>query len=153
MELKHLAHERKSLAERERTLADAERSLADWLGPDHAAAAPTEARTPQGDPAQNREIPPPPEAPAPPIPPEAVSPAETPRPSAVAPSMSGRRAVIGRLNQAITIARKLKDEGNDVFEVRELLRNARTALDRMDYEEVALLTDAILEALASVKVR
>jgi len=172
LELKRLAQQKKSLAERERTLAEAERSLADWLEPNHAdvasaiparkpqeaetsqtaSTAPAAKKAPHETEELEREIPPPPEVPEPPASSESPTAPAPSRPAAVAPSTTGRRAVIGRLNQAITIARKLKDEGHDVLEVRELLRSARAALDRMDYDEVGLLTDAILEALASVKV-
>ena len=152
-ELEKLASERQRLVAKERNLIDAEKSLATVLEAsgiewDTPAEPPKETRgssraPPERPPEPTRSAPPPP-------PPKHREVMEQEFEKVVAAgSKLGKSDAIDRMNRALEIAKRARDGGQDVTEVRRILKQARTAFENSNWEEAVRLSEQILEMLAS----
>src|SRR3990170_469032 len=154
-ELEKLAKERARLVVKERNILEVERSLASALEAtgiewEPAGEAPAKA-SPPPPPRAAGERPPAPEpargAPPPP-PPKQKETLEQEFEKVVAGSGKATKAdAIDRMNRALEIAKRARDAGHDVTEVRRILKAARTAFEGQDWEEAVRLSDQILERL------
>ncbi len=64
------------------------------------------------------------------------------------PARVGKAEAIEKANMALTAAKRARAAGVDVTEIREILREARTAFEAKNWEEAARLSDEILRRLA-----
>jgi len=53
------------------------------------------------------------------------------------------------MNKALEVAKRARDTGQDVAEVRRILKQARTAFENANWEEAVRLSGQILDMLAS----
>ena len=155
-ELQLLAAERQQLVTKEKNLIEAEKSLAtvfeatgiEWEEP---APAPREVPLP---PPKAQERPPAPEptrsAPPPPPPKHREAMEQEFEKVVSATSRAGKSEAIEKMNRALEMAKKARDAGNDVSEVRRILKQARTAFENQNWEEAVRLSDQIVEMLASL---
>src|SRR3989304_1356962 len=148
-ELEKLAKERARLVVKERNILEVERSLAsafeasgiEW---EPAGESPAEASPPPPPRAAGGR----PRGPPPPPPPKQKETLEQEFEKVVAGSGKATKAdAIDRMNRALEIAKRARDAGQDVTEVRRILKAARTAFEGQDWEEAVRLSDQILERL------
>ena len=61
----------------------------------------------------------------------------------------GKTDAIDRMNKALEVAKRARDNGQDVTEVRKILKNARTAFENQNWEEAVKLSEQIVGMLES----
>ena len=147
-ELTGLASEREKLAQKEKSLIEAEKYLAAAL---EASGIDVNVEPPA-------RVPPPPPPAAPPVAPPPV-PAPAPRaeaqkdelmedlPPAEAKPRISRTEALDRMTKALETAKKARDSGRNVSEIRKTLKHARAAFEAGDYDTAAKLAEEILRDL------
>jgi len=148
-EFEKLSGERQRLVAKERNLMEAEKSLASVL---EASGIEWEtAPAPQPKPALERPPAPEPRGSPPPPPPKHKETLEQEFERVVAAGNPkvGKSDAIDRMNKALEIAKRARDTGQDVTDVRKILKNARTAFENQNWEEAVRLSEQILVMLES----
>jgi len=156
-EMSQIASERHRLVGKERNLIDAERSLASVLEasgieweppadmPMQELQSPPKPALPERPPEPARMAPPPP----PPTPPKQREPEPEFEKLASSGTKVGKSEAIEKMNKALEVAKRARDTGQDVAEVRRILKQARTAFENANWEEAVRLSGQILDMLAS----
>src|SRR5919204_404859 len=163
-ELNQLATEREKLAHKERSLVEAEKYLAAALEAsgiemteptEPAAKAPTPSTVEPRPPKPGTMPPPPPPAPGPPAP--SIRSGESLRDeifeeesSAGARPRVSRADALERMTKALETAKKARDTGRNVSEIRKTLKQARAAFEGGDYDTASRLAEEILRDLEAV---
>ncbi|TLZ64022.1 MAG: hypothetical protein E6K16_04650 [Methanobacteriota archaeon] len=148
-ELETLAGERQRLVSKERNLIEAEKSLASVL---EASGIEWETTSPPSRPAPMERPPAPEPRGSPPPPPprhKETLEQEFERVVAAGNPKVGKSDAIDRMNKALEVAKRARDAGQDVTEVRRILKNARTAFENQNWEEAVKLSEQIVDMLAS----
>ena len=148
-ELEKLAGERQRLVAKERNLLEAEKSLASVL---EASGIEWETTAPPSKPYPMERPPAPEPRGAPPPPPpkhKETLEQEFERVVAAGNPRMGKSDAIDRMNKALEVAKRARDAGQDVTDVRKILKNARTAFENQNWEEAVRLSEQIVEMLAS----
>ncbi len=152
-ELSKLAGERQRLATRERNIIEVEKSLSTALEAGGFDWEPTTEAKEGAAPPPAKERPPAPEPPkttAPPPPPVKKESYDREFEKAVAAATRVSKAdAIDKMNRALEAAKQARDAGQDVTEVRKILKQARTAFEAQDWDEAAKLSDDILTRLSA----
>lgn len=166
-ELHRIAAEREKLAHKERSLIEAEKYLAAVLeasgieitqARDEGAAPPP---PPAGEPRPPRPTATPPRPTTTPPPPPAPAPSsrsgESLRDEIFEEESGGearprvsRADALERMTKALETAKKARDQGRNVSEIRKTLKQARAAFEGGDYDTASRLADDILRALEAV---
>jgi hypothetical protein len=151
-ELIHLASEREKLAVKERSLLEAERFITAALEATGIDIPEPEVRTPPPPPAREME---------PPRPPAPRGGSSAPQPlhdeiyeeeePAVRPKVS-RGDALERMTRALETAKRARDSGRNVGEIRKGLKQARAAFESGDYDTASRLAEEILKELEAVAV-
>jgi len=154
-ELYHLASEREKLAVKEKSLLEAEKYITAALEAS-GIEMPDEPETKNPPPPPNAEMRPPrpPQAQAPP--PAPAHPMEPLRdeifeeePSEAKPRVS-RADALEHMTKALETAKRARDVGRNVSEIRKTLKQARAAFEGGDYETATRLARDILRDLEAV---
>ncbi|HEX9341393.1 MAG TPA: hypothetical protein VF992_09565 [Thermoplasmata archaeon] len=151
-ELTELASQREMLATKEKSLLDAEKYLAAALEAG-GLDLPTEPETKAPPPPPVVAMPPrpPTSAPTPPTPPS-----ETLRHEFLEEDEGGdkpkvsRADALERMTRALETAKRARDTGRNVSEIRKALKQARAAFESGDYDTASRLADDILRELEDV---
>ena len=149
-ELEALSGERQRLVAKERNLLEAEKSLTlvleatgiEWETPAAPPSRPTPSERPPAP--EPRGAPPPP----PPRHKETLE-QEFERVVVAGNPKMGKTDAIDRMNKALEVAKRARDNGQDVTEVRKILKNARTAFENQNWEEAVKLSEQIVGMLES----
>src|SRR5436190_1436501 len=144
-ELEALSGERQRLVAKERNLLEAEKSLTlvleatgiEWETPAAPPSRPTPSERPPAP--EPRGAPPPP----PPRHKETLE-QEFERVVVAGNPKMGKTDAIDRMNKALEVAKRARDNGQDVTEVRKILKNARTAFENQNWEEAVKLSEQIV---------
>lgn len=147
-ELGQLGAEREKLARKEKSLVEAEEYLS-------AAMEASGIEFPIETPASS--LPPPPVNAPPPAPPGQISLIESPHvpppevqyapPEPVPKPRTTKAEALGRMTRALETAKRARDQGRNVSEIRKSLKLARGAFEAGDYESAVRLADEILREL------
>jgi|GEM_PF-7124221 len=151
-ELGRLGAERERLARKERSLMEAEETLSAAMEAS-GIDFPTESSHLPPPPVDVPRPAPPPPVPvpayeAPRAPPEVYAPPPEPAPR---PKASKAEA-LGRMTRALETAKRARDTGRNVSEIRKALKLARGAFEAGDYEGAIRLADEILKELEAAPV-
>ena len=161
-ELTRLATERERLAGKEKSLIEAERYLAAALEASGIDVAPEEERSPPPPPMGE------PRAPKPPVP-QPTAPPNAP-PPIIPPIRTGeslrdeifeeehaesrpkvsRADALERMTRALETAKKARDLGRNVSDIRKVLKQARAAFESGDYDTASRLAEEILRELEAI---
>jgi uncharacterized protein (DUF3084 family) len=156
-ELVRIAGERERLASKERSLVEAEKYL----------AAALEASGIEMSPVEEVKAPPPPPASEPRAPkPPTVAPSSPPmrgadpyredifeeegRDAPEAKAKVSRADALERMTRALETAKRARDQGRNVSEIRKALKQARAAFESGDYETASRLAAEILRELEAI---
>ena len=162
-ELNRLATERERLAGKEKSLIEAEKYLAAALEASGIDVAPEEERSPPPPPVGE------PRAPKPPIP-QPMAPPMAPPPTVAPPIRTGeslrdeifeeepaesrpkvsRADALERMTRALETAKKARDLGRNVSDIRKVLKQARAAFESGDYDTASRLAEEILRELEAI---
>lgn len=153
-ELSKLASEREKLALKEKSLIEAEKYLAAALeasGLEVTGEAPVEAavQAPPPPPAEEKPPAPPESLPAPeakPVVPEPVRDDVIEEELPAKPKVT-RTEALDRMTRALETAKRARDAGRNVSEIRKTLKQARAAFEAGDYDTATRLADEILKDL------
>ncbi len=151
-ELTQLSAEREKLAVKERSLIEAEKYL--------AAALEASGIEMNAEPAPVKAAPPPPpsEEPRPPVPPPGSS-KSAPAPEVLHDEMMEeepgsetkpkvtRAEALDRMTRALETAKKARDSGRNVSDIRKTLKQARSAFEAGAYDTASKLAEEILKEL------
>jgi hypothetical protein len=156
-ELLRIAGERERLAEKERSLVEAEKYLAAALEASGIDMTPIEeVKAPPPPPATEPRAPKPPTvAPSPP-PVRAADPyredifEEGGREAAESKPKVSRADALERMTRALETAKRARDQGRNVSEIRKALKQARAAFESGDYETASRLAEEILRELEAI---
>ncbi len=145
-ELTRLALEREKLAGKEKSLIEAEKYLAAALEASgiEVAPEPPVAHAPPPPPAPPASVPPP--APTAPPKPEVLHDEMMDEDLSTKPKTS-RNEALDRMTKALETAKRARDSGRNVSEIRKTLKQARAAFEAGDYDTASRLADEILKDL------
>jgi hypothetical protein len=159
-ELNRLATEREKLAHKERSLIEAEKYLAAALeasGVDMGPQAETVEKTLPPPPASEPRPPKPAARPLLPPPAPSIRTGESLRDEIFEEESSGearhrvsRADALERMTKALETAKKARDQGRNVSEIRKVLKQARAAFEGGDYDTASRLAEEILRELEAV---
>jgi uncharacterized protein (DUF3084 family) len=156
-ELVRIAGERERLASKERSLVEAEKYLAAALEASGIDMSPVEeVKAPPPPPASEPRAPKPPiVAPSPP-PVRVADPyrediyEEEGRDAPEAKAKVSRADALERMTRALETAKRARDQGRNVSEIRKALKQARAAFESGDYETASRLAEEILRELEAI---
>jgi|SRR6267143_352788 len=156
-ELVRIAGERERLASKERSLVEAEKYLAAALEASGIEMSPVEeVKAPPPPPASEPRAPKPPTvAPSPP-PMRGADPyredifEEEGRDAPEAKAKVSRADALERMTRALETAKRARDQGRNVSEIRKALKQARAAFESGDYETASRLAEEILRELEAI---
>ena len=155
LELEKISKERDRLVDKERSIAEVERGLASVLeasGIEWAAtpSAAKESPRPAKPAAEKPFAPEPPKTSALPPPPKHIAARESEPQTAPAPvAKATKTQAVDRMNKALESAKKARDAGQDVTEIRKILKDARAAFEEQNFDEAIRLSGKILDVLSS----
>ena len=150
-ELSRLALEREKLAQKEKSLIEAEKYLAAALEASgiEVGVEPPTTRAPPPPPAPPVSLPPP----APSLPPKSeVLHDEMMEEEVATKPRTSRNEALDRMTKALETAKRARDSGRNVSEIRKTLKQARAAFEAGDYDMAARLADEILKELEAAPV-
>jgi predicted lipid-binding transport protein (Tim44 family) len=155
--LVRIAGERERLASKERSLVEAEKYLAAALEASGIEMSPVEEiKAPPPPPASEPRAPKPPTvAPSPP-PVRVADPyredifEEEGRDAPEAKAKISRADALERMTRALETAKRARDQGRNVSEIRKALKQARAAFESGDYETASRLAEEILRELEAI---
>jgi len=156
-ELVRIAGERERLASKERSLVEAEKYLAAALEASGIEMSPVEeVKAPPPPPASEPRAPKPPTVASSPPPMRGADPyredifEEEGRDAPEAKAKVSRADALERMTRALETAKRARDQGRNVSEIRKALKQARAAFESGDYETASRLAEEILRELEAI---
>jgi len=73
--------------------------------------------------------------------------------SSISPAGVERSGALGRMGEALEAAKRARDAGHDVHQVREMLRAAQSAFQAGDYPTATRVADQVLDICSALPVR